>query len=58
MSSEKVQLSDDQWRAKLSPQQFKVLRQGGTELAGTGEYDKCKDKGVYKCAGCDNPLYT
>lgn len=43
---------------KLTPQQFKVLRQSGTEMAGTGEYNKCKDKGVYHCVGCDAPLYS
>lgn len=50
--------TDDEWRAKLTPQQFKVLRQSGTEMAGTGEYNKCKDKGVYHCVGCDAPLYS
>ncbi|GAA5841731.1 hypothetical protein JCM9279_003085 [Rhodotorula babjevae] len=54
-----VQLSDNEWRAKLSPEQFRVLRQQGTERAGTGEYDKhYPNKGVYECAGCGTPLYT
>lgn len=50
--------TEDEWRAKLTPQQFKVLRQSGTEMAGTGEYNKTKDKGVYHCVGCDAPLYS
>ncbi|KAJ6012489.1 hypothetical protein N7499_011840 [Penicillium canescens] len=53
------QRSEDQWRAVLSPEQFRILRQKGTEPAGTGEYDShYPTKGVYKCAGCDTPLYT
>ncbi|GAM22693.1 hypothetical protein SAMD00019534_058680, partial [Acytostelium subglobosum LB1] len=50
--------SEDEWRVKLSPLQFKVLREKGTERAFTGEYDKHFDSGVYTCAGCDAPLYT
>ncbi|KAJ5216129.1 uncharacterized protein N7498_002536 [Penicillium cinerascens] len=53
------QRSDDQWRAVLNPEQFRILREKGTERAGTGEYDKHHPtKGVYNCAGCDAPLYT
>jgi peptide-methionine (R)-S-oxide reductase len=37
--------------------QFRVLRQKGTEAAGTGEYNKLTAKGVYRCAGCDTPLF-
>ncbi|KAF0776122.1 hypothetical protein DYB30_008422 [Aphanomyces astaci] len=53
-----VNLSEGEWRAKLSPEQFRVLRQKGTERAGTGAYNKHKAEGVYTCAGCDAPLYT
>ena len=38
--------------------QYRILRQKGTEPAGTGEYNKHKEDGVYKCAGCATPLYT
>lgn len=38
--------------------QFRILREKGTERAGTGEYDKHYDEGVYTCAGCGTPLYT
>ncbi|KAJ5081666.1 hypothetical protein NUU61_009930 [Penicillium alfredii] len=52
------QRSDDQWRAVLSPDQFRILREKGTERAGTGEYDShYPSEGVYNCAGCDTPLY-
>ncbi|KAJ8452915.1 hypothetical protein Cgig2_014678 [Carnegiea gigantea] len=52
-----VQKSEEEWRAVLSPQQFRILRQKGTEYAGTGEYNKFFEEGIYKCAGCGNPLY-
>lgn len=50
--------SESEWRAVLSPEQFRVLREKGTEMAGTGKYDNHKATGVYNCAGCDTPLYT
>ncbi|KAI0367026.1 peptide methionine sulfoxide reductase msrB [Pilatotrama ljubarskyi] len=49
--------SDSEWRAILSPEQFRILRQKGTEPAGTGKYDKFFQEGVYTCAGCGAPLY-
>ncbi|CAO3640300.1 unnamed protein product [Cunninghamella blakesleeana] len=49
--------SESEWRAILSPEQFRVLRNKGTELANTGEYNKFYEEGVYHCAGCDAPLY-
>ncbi|KAL2069511.1 hypothetical protein VTL71DRAFT_14190 [Oculimacula yallundae] len=56
--SHPVQKTDDEWRAVLNKDQFRVLRQGGTEAPFVGEYDKhMPDSGVYNCAGCDAPLY-
>ncbi|KAL9244767.1 hypothetical protein vseg_018498 [Gypsophila vaccaria] len=52
-----VEKSEDEWRAVLSPEQFYILRQKGTERAGTGEYDKFFEEGIYTCAGCNTPLY-
>ncbi|KAG0336512.1 Peptide methionine sulfoxide reductase B2, chloroplastic [Podila horticola] len=52
------QKTDQEWRTLLSPEQFRVLRQKGTERPNTGEYNKHTDKGVYSCAGCQTPLYT
>ncbi|XP_054776884.1 peptide methionine sulfoxide reductase B5-like [Prosopis cineraria] len=52
-----VQKSEEEWRAVLSPEQFNILRQKGTEYPGTGEYDKFFDEGIYNCAGCGTPLY-
>ncbi|KAL6545848.1 Peptide methionine sulfoxide reductase B2, chloroplastic [Orobanche gracilis] len=51
------QKSEEEWRAVLSPEQFRILRQKGTEYPGTGEYNKLYEEGVYKCAGCATPLY-
>ncbi|KAJ3374517.1 Peptide methionine sulfoxide reductase B2, chloroplastic [Allomyces arbusculus] len=53
----RVTKSDDEWRAILSPEQFRVLRQAGTERAGTGEYNKYFENGTYLCAACRAPLY-
>ncbi|GAA6016826.1 hypothetical protein JCM11491_001819 [Sporobolomyces phaffii] len=61
MSSHEYPLtkSEDEWRLQLTPEQFRILRQKGTERPGTGEYDKhYPTKGTYNCAGCDTPLYT
>ncbi|KAF2149420.1 methionine-R-sulfoxide reductase-like protein SelR [Myriangium duriaei CBS 260.36] len=53
------QKSESEWQAQLNPEQFRILRQKGTEPPGSGEYDKHQpDHGVYTCAGCQAPLYT
>lgn len=59
-ASDKVQLTDDQWRAVLSEQEFYILRRSGTEYAGTGRYldNDLSDRGFYHCAGCANKLYA
>ena len=57
MSDEKIHLSDAQWRERLTPEQYTVLRQGGTERAFTGQYEKNKASGEYVCAGCGQPLF-
>ncbi|CAF0762428.1 unnamed protein product [Didymodactylos carnosus] len=58
MSEPKINLSEEEWRVKLSPEQFRVLRQKGTESPGTGEYENTEKDGIYKCAACDAPLYS
>ena len=55
--AEKLKLSDEEWRARLTPEQYQVLRKHGTERAGSGCYLGTKERGVYVCAGCDNPLF-
>lgn len=57
MTDGSKQKSDSEWRAILSPEQFRVLRQKGTERPGIGEYEHLKDQGVYSCSGCGTPLY-
>jgi hypothetical protein len=57
MTEGSKQKPDSEWRAILSPEQFRILRQKGTERAGTGEYEHNKEPGVYSCAGCGTPLY-
>jgi peptide-methionine (R)-S-oxide reductase len=49
--------SDAEWKNILSPEQYEVLRRKGTERAFTGRYYNSKEKGVYRCAGCGNPLF-
>ena len=52
-----VKLSDEEWKAKLTDEQYRILRQKDTEYPGKGEYNKHFETGVYKCAGCGQELY-
>jgi peptide-methionine (R)-S-oxide reductase len=54
---EKVTLSETEWRDRLSPEQYHVLREAGTERAFAGELTHNKDTGQYDCAGCGQPLF-
>lgn len=54
---EKVQLSDEEWRQRLTPEQYRIARQGGTERAFTGEYLNEKSPGTYTCVCCGAPLF-
>jgi peptide-methionine (R)-S-oxide reductase len=56
--AEKLKKSNEEWRKQLSPEQFHVTREAGTEPAFTGKYYKSKDTGVYNCVCCDQPLFT
>ena len=54
----RVERSDDEWKAQLTPEQFQVARQGGTERAFTGAYWDNKATGMYHCVCCDAPLFS
>ena len=54
---EKVQKTDEEWRRELTPEQYHVLREKGTERAWTGELNHAKADGVYRCAGCGAELF-
>jgi len=55
---DKVIKTDAEWKAQLSPEEYKVTRQHGTERAFTGKYHATKDAGVYECICCGQPLFT
>jgi len=52
-----VQLSDEEWRERLTPEQYEILRKQGTERAFTGQYWNVKEDGVYRCAACGAELF-
>jgi peptide-methionine (R)-S-oxide reductase len=54
----KIEKSDEEWQAELTPEQYRVTRHKGTERAFTGEYYDCKDAGTYRCICCGAELFT
>lgn len=57
-AGEKFSLSEDEWKERLPPATFHVLREKGTERAGTGDLLKNKARGIYTCSGCGAPLFS
>lgn len=56
--AEKVYKSDDEWKKQLTPEQYTITRQKGTERAFTGKYYNCHKEGVYKCVCCGAELFS
>jgi peptide-methionine (R)-S-oxide reductase len=55
--TERVRKTEEEWRRELTPEQYRVTREKGTERAFTGEYWDSKAEGVYRCVGCGTPLF-
>ena len=55
--TERVRKTEEEWRRELTPEQYRVAREKGTERAFTGEYWDSKEEGVYRCVGCGTPLF-
>jgi peptide-methionine (R)-S-oxide reductase len=55
--AEKIRKTDEEWQRELTPEQYRIMREKGTEMAFTGEYWDHKGEGVYRCAGCGAPLF-
>jgi peptide-methionine (R)-S-oxide reductase len=58
MSTPEIEKTEDEWRKELTPAQYEVLRQSGTEPPFSGEYTFTKDDGMYRCAACGAPLFS
>lgn len=58
MGKPKIEKTPEEWRAKLSPEQFAVCRNKGTERAFSGKYYQCHDEGMYRCACCGAELFS
>jgi peptide-methionine (R)-S-oxide reductase len=56
--SEKINKTEEEWRRELTPEQYRVLREKGTERPFTGQYANTKDPGTYLCAACGQELFT
>lgn len=58
MQDKNINKSDDEWKAMLTPEQYAICREKGTEPAFSGEYHDSKESGMYRCRCCGEPLFT
>ncbi len=58
MSDEIIEKSEEAWQKELTPEQYRVLREKGTETPGSGKYYRTKDRGVYRCAACGETVFS
>jgi peptide-methionine (R)-S-oxide reductase len=58
MSDNKIHKTEEEWKSQLSDDEYRITREAGTEPAFTGKYYKLKDRGVYNCICCGEPLFT
>jgi peptide-methionine (R)-S-oxide reductase len=56
--ADKVEKTEAEWARELTPEEYRILREKGTERAFTGKFWDSKESGTYVCAGCGNPLFT
>ncbi len=54
---DRIEKSDEEWRKQLTPEQYRITREKGTERAFTGEYNNSKEPGTYSCVACGMPLF-
>lgn len=57
-TDDRMPTTEDEWKKKLTPEQYHVLREKGTEVPGSGKYVHEKKEGTYNCAACGNPLFS
>ena len=55
--TDRIKKTDEEWRKELTPEQYRIMREKGTERPFSGEYNGSKDPGMYKCAACGTPLF-
>lgn len=55
---DKIIKTEEEWKKELTPERYKIMREKGTEAPFTGKYADTKEKGMYKCAACGNPLFS
>lgn len=58
MTNENVRKSEEEWKKELTPEEYHVLREKGTERPFTGKYYQTKEPGIYRCAACGNQLFS